>query len=472
MDVREVYQRIQELQDEIAALGPLDPEVRKRIDYKFRLDWNYHSNNIEGGTLTVAETKSIMLGHVTVDDKPLKDILEMKGHDQTVKTIMSIGKGEVQLSEKRIKEIHAAIIQEDDPELKPSVGQWKTLANEIKNKGETVRFTEPDEVPEAIHKLLDWFKAENDKIKRQHKDALPAPLLAFEFHLRFLTIHPFYDGNGRVGRILLNLILISMGYPPLIVTADDKPKYNDLLTEIQLYGGSRNDLWAFLGKLLIRSMEMVKKAIDGEEILEVKDAEKRLAWLKNNLNTEARGQNPRLTREVVEDTFHNWLEFLLRDIGMKSMEFKEFFESIEFKITHTTPNPGIYIKNRPQSISRAVSDPRELTLSFFKEYLSSIPRIVGFASFNFDTICHGYNLSGQQTNIDFLRVQVNFKSDSYQVQVFRSDQALFHENEPHSISGALGVIPSTEDLKSIKDYAFHLQVTALEDGAKRLGLLD
>jgi hypothetical protein len=60
MDVREVYQRIQELQDEIEALGPLDSEMRKRIDYKFRLDWNYQSNNIEGGTLT----KLIMVSHV------------------------------------------------------------------------------------------------------------------------------------------------------------------------------------------------------------------------------------------------------------------------------------------------------------------------------------------------------------------------------------------------------------------------
>lgn len=262
MDVREVYQRIQELQDEIAAVGPLAPEVRKQINNKFRLDWNFYSNNIEGGTLTVAETKSIMLGHVTVESKPLKDILEMKGHDQTIKTVMAIGKGEVLLSEKRIKEIHAAIIHEDDPSLKSSIGKWKTLANEIKNprNGLIFRFIEPEEVPEAIHKLLDWFKAESEKLNRG-KSEFPAPRLAFEFHLRFLTIHPFHDGNGRVGRILLNLILISMGYPPIIITDADKPLYEDLLTEIQVNGGSQNDLWVFLGKLLIRSLEKVRNII-------------------------------------------------------------------------------------------------------------------------------------------------------------------------------------------------------------------
>lgn len=327
MDVREVYQRIQELQDEIAALGPLDPEVRKRIDYKFRLDWNYHSNNIEGGTLTVAETKSIMLGHVTVDDKPLKDILEMKGHDQTVKTIMSIGKGEVQLSEKRIKEIHAAIIQEDDPELKSSVGQWKTVANLIHYKNETIPFLEPEQVPEAIHKLLDWFKAEHDKIKRQHKDALPALSLAFEFHLRFLTIHPFYDGNGRVGRILLNLILIDMGYPPLIVTGGEKPKYNDLLTEIQVYGAPQNDLFIFLGKLLIRSLELVKRAIDGEEITQLIDPEIRLQHLERQLalaETEKRTLDC-IDNEIYRSHLDKWIYPLLTLAHSKVQRVEHLF---------------------------------------------------------------------------------------------------------------------------------------------------
>lgn len=334
MDVREVYQRIQELQDMIAAVGPLDPEVRKRIDYKFRLDWNYHSNNIEGGTLTVAETKSIMLGHVTVEDKPIRDVLEMRGHDQVVKTIFSIGRGEVQLSEKRIKEIHAAIIHEDDPTQQHLRGSWKQSPNEIINKGEKVAFTAPADVSEAMHQLLDWFKVEQDKIKRKDKEALPAPRLAFEFHLRFLTIHPFYDGNGRVGRILLNLILINLGYPPIIVTQADKPKYNDLLTEIQLNGGSRNDLWVFLGRLLIRSLELVKRAIDGEEIDEEMTPEERLQRMENQWALIDKDKKIRVTLDydVLVALIATFVIPTAKDIYSKIIQLRKNFVNIEISL--------------------------------------------------------------------------------------------------------------------------------------------
>ncbi len=478
MDVREVYQRIQALQDEIAALGPLDPEVRKRIDYKFRLDWNYHSNNIEGGTLTVAETKSIMLGHVTVEDKPLRDILEMRGHDQTVKTIMAMGKGEVQLSEKRIKEIHAAIIHEDDPSLKSSIGKWKTLANEIKNprKGVTFRFCEPEEVPDAIHKLLDWFKSENEKLK-QNKSDLPAPRLAFEFHLRFLTIHPFHDGNGRLGRILLNLILISMGYPPIIINNNDKPRYEDLLTEIQVNGAPQNDLWIFLGKLLIRSLELVKKAIDGEDIFDVRDAGKRLELIKVNLASknfgEKQGINP--TREGIEKVFKDWLADFFREVGIKSMELRDFFHSVEFSVSYYTIFELLSLKKgMPASkpIQKTVSDPNLLTSSFFSEFIADVPSFISFSPIRFCIKFGDFKLSERDILMDVIEIHCHFDSSGYRVALITKDIDAEPQIESVFFSGKIDSTPGSEQLRKIKEQAFHLQVQSLEKGLKNLGIMD
>ncbi len=93
----------------------LPADLLKKINYKFRLEWNYTSNSMEGNSLTRSETRSVMIGNITVDGKPIKDILEIKGHDEVISNIIKTGKGELNISEKRIKEIHTGIMHEEDP---------------------------------------------------------------------------------------------------------------------------------------------------------------------------------------------------------------------------------------------------------------------------------------------------------------------------------------------------------------------
>ncbi|MEO1383921.1 MAG: hypothetical protein AAFV78_11880 [Bacteroidota bacterium] len=126
--------KIDQLQQAIADHGPWDDGVRRKVEHKLRLDWNYHSQSIEGGTLTKKETRTIMAGMVNVEaDKPLKDVLEMQKHDELIQEIMQIGKNEMRLSEKRIRQIHQAIMYETVPERQKQIGNWKTEANEIIN---------------------------------------------------------------------------------------------------------------------------------------------------------------------------------------------------------------------------------------------------------------------------------------------------------------------------------------------------
>jgi Fic family protein len=269
MKLPELLRRVDELQARILAAGPLAPEAKRKLDYRFRLDWNYHSNVMEGSSLTQQETRSIMLGNVTVSGKPIKDVLEMQGHDKLITQLLGMAKGDLNLSEARIREVHRAIVHEDDPAKQGQVGQWKREPNYLLNyKGERFDFPPPEAVPEAMHKLLDGTKADIERIERNAKEAPHPALLAFNFHLEYVSIHPFHDGNGRTARIFSNLLLMRFGYPPVVIQVDEKEAYNRYLAEVQAYGASPDLFFAFMAERLIRAQELVIDAIEGRTLEE------------------------------------------------------------------------------------------------------------------------------------------------------------------------------------------------------------
>ncbi len=266
------------LQQQIDAAGQFSDEVRKRINYKFRLDWNYHSNSMEGNTLTLDETRSVMVNNLTIEGKPLRDVIEMRGHDNVITEILAIGKGKTRLSEKRIKDIHQAIVHEEDLEKREVIGQWKAKPNYLYNyKGERFDFTAPKLVPERMHALLNTTNATLDAIFANRKGAEHPVTLAFRFHLEYVSIHPFHDGNGRTARILSNLLLIACGYPPLIIETKEKETYNRYLGDIQAYGGPPDLFYGFLADKLLRSQRLVLDALAGKSIEEPNDIDKEIS---------------------------------------------------------------------------------------------------------------------------------------------------------------------------------------------------
>ncbi|MCG2420087.1 Fic family protein [Aequorivita sp. F47161] len=289
MELKQILERLTELKSEIGDLGKLPKEVLQKINYKFRLDWNYYSNRMEGGTLTREETRSVMVGNITVDGKPIKDVMEMNGHDEVVREILRMGKGEVRISEKRIKEIHKAILKEtDDAGKNKQIGKWKTAPNEIINyKGEKISFTAPADVADEMHELLNKTNAQLDAYFAGKKEAQHPLIIAADFHLGFVTIHPFFDGNGRTARILMNLILIACGYPPIIITDNSKQAYYQYLADIQAYGGDKELMYFHMVGLEHRSLMLLLKAAKGEDIEEEDDLDKRLEMLKRISETDA-----------------------------------------------------------------------------------------------------------------------------------------------------------------------------------------
>lgn len=336
MSYSEKREQVDLLHQKINAHGELSAEVKKKINYKFRLDWNYYSNSMEGNTLTMDETRSVMVGNLTVGGKPIKDVLEMKGHDEVIADILKIGKGELRLSEKRIKEIHKGIMYEEDKEKEKKIGIWKTEPNCVINyKGEKFEFVAPIDVPEQMHDLLNKTNAAIDAMQ-QNKSHSPHPLdVALQFHLDYVIIHPFYDGNGRTARILTNLLLISFGYPPFWVKTNERNIYNQYIGDIQGYGGNPDMFFEFAADMILRSQNLVLDAIEGKDISEEDDLDKELALLKSQL----KGENV-LTNSATSDNICDAVEvniipiFIL--IEEKCEALKEFFfdtnRRIEFQI--------------------------------------------------------------------------------------------------------------------------------------------
>ncbi|MCW5923684.1 MAG: Fic family protein [Saprospiraceae bacterium] len=292
--------QVEALRRQIESHGKLPDETLRRIEYRFRLECNYYSNRQEGGTLTRQETRTVMTGIITIEGKPLSDVREMQGHDKTMLEIMRIGQSELSISEKRIKDIHHAIVVEEDSVTQKQVGEWKKEPNEIINwKGEKFGFTPPAEVPEAMRQLLNWLNGKLEKVKRGDKNAIHPAVLAFEFHHRFLTIHPFHDGNGRTARLLSNLILVANGYPLFYITDEEKETYNRYLADIQGYGSAPDLFVELMLGLLERSLRLTLDVVEGRDV-EEDDWEKRLSLLTTELAVEPSLQKIRSKETLLE----------------------------------------------------------------------------------------------------------------------------------------------------------------------------
>lgn len=322
MSYKDIKAAIDVIKSKVAAFGELTIEQKKKINYKFRLEWNFNSNSMEGNTLTIEETRSVMVGNLTVNDKPLKDVLEMQGHDKVISEILRIGKGELRLSEKRICEIHSAIMHEDDENQKDKIGKWKLEANMIYNhKGERYDFVAPEEVANKIHTLLNKTNASIDAINVNKKNA-PHPIdVALEFHLEYLDIHPFYDGNGRTARILTNLILISLGYNPFWINKKNRKIYYTYISDIQGYGGDKELFFEYCARLIERSEQIVLNAIQDIDIEDDDDLHKEISLLKRQLEGEKFTKSPKNIYDI--------FQFINKDVweplSIVIRQFDEFF---------------------------------------------------------------------------------------------------------------------------------------------------
>lgn len=201
--------KIDALKAELDKKRPLTQGEAERLRDEFMVEFTYNSNAIEGNTLTLKETAMVLEG-MTIDQKPLKDHLEAVGHRDAFLYIEDIAK-DTKISETVIKNIHSLVLM-NRPEDK---GVFRKIPVTIMGA-----YTEPVQ-PYMIEPKMTELLTENEKRKKKMH---PIERIA-RFHLEFEGIHPFIDGNGRTGRLLLNLDLIQNGYPAINVKFADRKTY-------------------------------------------------------------------------------------------------------------------------------------------------------------------------------------------------------------------------------------------------------
>lgn len=207
----------------LSKMRPLTPGELARLAEEFMVDFTYNSNAIEGNTLTLKET-ALALEGMTVDQKPLKDHLEAVGHRDAFLYVQDLAQKETPLSEYVIKNIHALVLM-NRPEDK---GVYRRIPVRIMGA-----YTEPVQ-PYMIEPKMADLIAKNEARKA---DMQTVERLA-RFHLEFEGIHPFIDGNGRTGRLILNLELIREGYPPINVKFTDRKRYYEAFDEYYRNGSA------------------------------------------------------------------------------------------------------------------------------------------------------------------------------------------------------------------------------------------
>ena len=195
---------------ELDTRRPLTEGELERLNEEFVVEYTYNSNAIEGNTLTLRETDLVLRG-LTVDSKPLKDHLEAVGHKDAFDFVRELVKENAPLSEHNIKQIHYLVLADK----KQDRGVYRRVPVHI--MGAHHEPAQPYLIEPKMEQLLQEYKDDTAHIITK---------LA-RFHIEFEGIHPFIDGNGRTGRLLVNLELMKAGYPPIDIKFKDRMKYYD-----------------------------------------------------------------------------------------------------------------------------------------------------------------------------------------------------------------------------------------------------
>jgi Fic family protein len=327
MQTNELLAQVDALKAEIDKLRPLKPEVEHRIMQKFRLDWNYHSNAIEGNSLTLGETRAFLLEGLTANGKPMKDHLDIKGHDDLIMFLELFIRRKETLTEAAIREMHKILLKEpyetdavttDGRIVKKKVqlGAYKTEPNFVRMKsGEVHQYIQPADVPSKMAGLVEWHR------QQDAKNDLHPLLHAAVFHHQFASIHPFDDGNGRMARILTNLILMRAGFPPMVIKIQNREPYIAALRRAD--AGENEGLVLFIGQTLVEAEELYLRGASGESIEDADDVDKAVSLLKQEL---ARTEEPEeLTEKNLTPLLSGPISDLIIRIANKLTQFDDLF---------------------------------------------------------------------------------------------------------------------------------------------------
>lgn len=238
---RRLRARLEEKKARLDSLRPLPPAAVQRLREHLTVEWIYNSNAIEGNTLTLRETRLILETGLTVGGKSLREHFEVINHKEAIDYVEELAATDVPLTAFHVRQIHKLVLARIDDE---SAGQYRTLPVRIVSS----TYQPPDawELPHLLDEWADWLGATARALHPVERAALA--------HHRLVAIHPFLDGNGRTGRLVMNVLLMRDGYPPTIILHANRAQYYRVLAQAD--AGNVAPLVNFVGRAVERSLSV------------------------------------------------------------------------------------------------------------------------------------------------------------------------------------------------------------------------
>ena len=429
----DIFDYIEQLSATYHSLLPMSPENQRRWEKKVRLEFNYNSNHIEGNTLTYGDTQLLLLFGETHGSHPMRDYEEMKAHDVAFQKIKEwAADTDMPLTEKDIRELNQIILVKPfwknaiTPDGQPTrrqimVGSYKTEPNSVRlPNGELFEYTAPQEVPIQMQELMEWY--------RDEQSGLHPVTLAAMFHYKFVRIHPFDDGNGRVSRLLMNYILLAHKLPPVVIKSSDKQNYLHALHLADI--GQLEAFIRYIAQQVVSSLEMAIKAAKGESIEEPDDLDKEIALLARQLQHQETYKTP----QQVLNVFHWAQQKLIAPCEAVLQKFDKLFQ--EKKRVRKVNNNEVEEENR-NSLFEVLTAPipkiiKQLNNPIEKE------NIYGIDPYTTDiyNLTHQYYLYGsayaRDSSVVNCSIDILFKNDSYTIAIEVMNDYLLKKSYPYS----------------------------------------
>lgn len=229
--------KILELKTLLDSKRPLTKGELERLNEEFTVEFIYNSNAIEGNTLTLRETDMVLRG-LTIDKKPIKDHMEAIGHKEAFDYVLDLVKDKTPITENIIKQIHFLVLKDKTEDR----GVYRKVPVSIVGAKHTP--VQPYLIEVKMQELLNSY----------NKDSKDFIQELARFHVEFEAIHPFIDGNGRTGRLLVNLELMKLGYPPINIKFSDRKAYYEAFDSYHIKGDIK-PMVSLFGKYLLDRLQ-------------------------------------------------------------------------------------------------------------------------------------------------------------------------------------------------------------------------
>lgn len=405
--------------EELELLKPLSSENQAKLDKKFRLEFNYNSNHLEGNTLTYGETELLLIFDQTEGSHDFREYQEMQAHDVALKMVQEEATEiERPLTENFIRSLNEhilvkpfwkdAVTQTGDATRKKIIpGQYKTTPNSVRlTNDEVFHYTSPTDVAKEMAELIAWYN--ENRLKEN------AVVLASLLHYRFVRIHPFDDGNGRTARLLMNYVLVENNLPLVVIKSTEKKEYLAALHRADV--GDLKSFVEYIGEQLLWSLDLSITAAKGGNIDEDGDLDKELELLKRDVKQIPDEYDKKKSDIEVSEMLDKSIIPLYYEIESKLEKIRSLFVEINNHIT-------VLVKTGPHNFVERKINSSSINSLYKKDYLFSPFEDLKIEKITLNINCIALKKASEQTNVNY-KINIEMSEYHYFIQKELSKESI------------------------------------------------